>query len=390
MTSIKVRAKNFRALNDLDLAIRPLTVVVGPNGAGKTTLLDILRLIGSIHQGWEVFTNAFARYGGYRETLSYFAPEPRMCLGITCTRDGSANPEFAYDVEFHGEGAGCFVAFEKLLTPSFGLERRDTNVQGQPSHGGYVVETIGRREHGSFTVEHGPKLAVIESLPARQELERRFDFGRKVLLFQSSEFRPNARFRSPQQLQVSASEVPSNDGTNLLSVLYTLKSERPGTYDELVEAIQVAVPGFQGLDFRLVGDGGYVNLMWRQRNLTRHFTATQLSDGILRLLWIVTILYSVPEDGLVMFDEPEMSLHPQWIQLVVSLLRQTSARTTVLVATQSSDFIRWLEPSELVIADLGEQGTTFAWADAHRNLDEWLQDFTLSELWTMGELGGRR
>jgi predicted ATPase len=91
-----------------------------------------------------------------------------------------------------------------------------------------------------------------------------------------------------------------------------------------------------------------------------------------------------------MFDEPEMSLHPQWIQLVVSLLRQTSARTTVLVATQSSDFIRWLEPSELVIADLGEQGTTFAWADAHRNLDEWLRDFTLSELWTMGELGGRR
>jgi predicted ATPase len=375
-------------LHDLDLAVGPLTVIVGPNGAGKSSLLELFGLIGSIHQGSEVFTTAFARYGGYRATLSYFARDPRISLGITCNRNGTPEPEFAYDVDFLEEGAGSFVASEKLLTPTFGLERVDTNVEGESARGGYVLETIRKGERGSFTIDHGPKLALHEVPRARAELERRFDFGKRIRLFRTYRFQPDERLRAPQRLQLT--EVPANDGMDLLSALYGLKTERPGTYDEIIGTLQVAIPEFEGLDFPLAGDGGYVHLRWKHMNLPKPFGASQLSDGILRLLWIVTILHSVPDDGLVMFDEPELSLHPQWLMLLVSLMRKTSVRTNILVATQSAELLSWLKPNELVIADMTEQGTIFTPASSKPDLNKWLEDFTLSELWTMGELGGRR
>ena len=44
----------------------------------------------------------------------------------------------------------------------------------------------------------------------------------------------------------------------------------------------------------------------------------------------------------------------------------------------------------LVIADATENGTVFTPATSKPDLPKWLEDFTLSDLWTMGELGGRR
>lgn len=116
----------------------------------------------------------------------------------------------------------------------------------------------------------------------------------------------------------------------------------------------------------------------------------QLSDGTIRLLWLFTILLTVPDDGIVLIDEPEISLHPQWLMLLVSVMRKTAARTNVIVATQSAEFVRWVQPEELIIADLDEQGATFRRASDRKDLNEWLKDFSLSELWAMGELGGRR
>jgi len=110
----------------------------------------------------------------------------------------------------------------------------------------------------------------------------------------------------------------------------------------------------------------------------------------LRFLWLMTILHSVPDDGLVMIDEPELSLHPQWILLAVSVMRKMSARTNIVVATQSTEFLRWIERDELLIADMTEEGAKFSWASDRPDIDDWLKDFSLSELWTMGELGGRR
>jgi predicted ATPase len=73
---------------------------------------------------------------------------------------------------------------------------------------------------------------------------------------------------------------------------------------------------------------------------------------------------------------------------LAALLQDASARGAIIVATHSPDLIRWLEPEEVLIADKEDGATRFTWAD-QLDLAEWLDEYTLRDLWLMGNLGGR-
>jgi predicted ATPase len=48
--------------------------------------------------------------------------------------------------------------------------------------------------------------------------------------------------------------------------------------------------------------------------------------------------------------------------------------------------VRWLNPAEVLVLDKIEGEIQFTWADS-LNLDEWLEEYTLRDLWLMGTLG---
>ena len=80
---------------------------------------------------------------------------------------------------------------------------------------------------------------------------------------------------------------------------------------------------------------------------------------------------------------------PELLSLLAELLREASGRTQIIVATHSDRLVRFLQPSEVVTMDIGEDGgASMNWADT-MDLDEWLADFSLDELWQMGRMGGR-
>jgi predicted ATPase len=71
------------------------------------------------------------------------------------------------------------------------------------------------------------------------------------------------------------------------------------------------------------------------------------------------------------------------------MLREASNRTQLVVATHSDRLIRFLQPKEIVLIDADEEGmSTLKWAD-DLDLDAWLKDYSLDELWSNGRLGAR-
>lgn len=92
---------------------------------------------------------------------------------------------------------------------------------------------------------------------------------------------------------------------------------------------------------------------------------------------------------ILVFDEPEVSLHPAMLQMLVGLLRETAQRTQVIVATHSERLLSFLEPSEVLIFDLENGEAQVQWADQKEDLTEWLKDYNLAELWNMNIFGGR-
>ena len=90
-----------------------------------------------------------------------------------------------------------------------------------------------------------------------------------------------------------------------------------------------------------------------------------------------------------MIDEPEVSLHPELLSILADLMREASLRTQIVVATHSDRLVRFLEPNEIVVMDICEDGgANMVWADS-LDIDEWLSDYSMDEVWQMGRSGGR-
>jgi predicted ATPase len=132
-----------------------------------------------------------------------------------------------------------------------------------------------------------------------------------------------------------------------------------------------------------------LTMTWKEKYFNDPLYPNQLSEGMLRFLWLAALLQSPGLSSVTMIDEPEVSLHPEMLSLLVDLMREASHRTQLIIATHSDRLVRFLKPKEVVVMDMDESGLAKAtWAD-ELNLDEWLADYSLDEVWGKGRMGGR-
>lgn len=130
-------------------------------------------------------------------------------------------------------------------------------------------------------------------------------------------------------------------------------------------------------------------MTWKDKTSKNPFYMHQLSEGTLRFLWLATLLQSPGLTAVTMIDEPEVSLHPELLSLVADLLREASQRTQVIVATHADRLVRHLKPSDVVTINVNDEGAAeLTWAD-ELDLEKWLEEYTLDEVWRMGRMGGR-
>ena len=92
--------------------------------------------------------------------------------------------------------------------------------------------------------------------------------------------------------------------------------------------------------------------------------------------------------SVILLDEPELGLHPYAVTLLASLVKQASVETQIILATQSPILLDHFDPDDVLVADRVDGGTQFTRLKSDQ-LDEWLADYSLGQLWEKNELGGR-
>jgi predicted ATPase len=197
---------------------------------------------------------------------------------------------------------------------------------------------------------------------------------------------PRSPVRLPQPIRPAS--LPGANGEDLVTCLYEMREADPDRFDTIQDALRAAFPGFDKLTFPPVAAGALA-MLWRDRNFPNGFYTYQLAEGAIRFLWLATLLQSSELPEVTLLDEPEVSLHPELLNLLAHLLREASQRSQIVVATHSDRLVRFLKPEEVLVADVSEDGLTkFTWADS-LGLDKWLDEYTLDEVWAIGRLGGR-
>ena len=195
-----------------------------------------------------------------------------------------------------------------------------------------------------------------------------------------------APVRLPQQMRDA--QLPGRDGEDLGSCLYTIRETDPDRFDTIEATLRAGFPAFERLNFPPVA-AGTLAMTWKDKTNKTPFYMHQLSEGTLRFLWLVTLLQSPGLTAITMIDEPEVSLHPELLALLAELLREASQRTQLIVATHADRLVRFLKPSEVVAIDVSEEGFAQATRAEDLDLDKWLNEYTLDEVWQMGRMGAR-
>ena len=137
--------------------------------------------------------------------------------------------------------------------------------------------------------------------------------------------------------------------------------------------------------------GERIDLEWFEAgNPDTPYGPRQLSDGTLRFIGLATLLLQPTEfqPDTILIDEPELGLHPYALALLASLFKQAAETRQLIVSTQSAELISGLEPQHIVVVDRQGAESTFKRL-LPEELQEWLKDYALGELWKMNIFGGR-
>jgi len=111
--------------------------------------------------------------------------------------------------------------------------------------------------------------------------------------------------------------------------------------------------------------------------------------GFLALLTILGVSKLPP---LICLEEPERSIHRQLIPRLAHYLHETAQHTQLIITTHSPELLDQFDPYEqdylqVLIAYRDREGAThFVPIRSVQNVQKWLEDYMLGQIWSMGQI----
>jgi predicted ATPase len=383
-----IHIQGFRRLVDARLALQPLNVLIGANGCGKSSLLDVFTLLARSAPG--KLQETLRQAGGIDSCLTNLTAVPKdgtRSMAFELTMTTPEDQQFDYRLQIELQGLACRISEEALTQRSSArgapiphLQRAHDDIRYFQVEGeqGVLVRPTWNSDRTESALSQVPKM-----FQQPESFRKRLA---SALHYYSLDVGARSPVRLPQPMREA--RLPGQHGEDLVSCLYTLRETEPERFERIEATLRAAFPEFERLGFPPVA-AGTLALTWKNRTSTNPLSMHQLSEGTVRFLWLVTLLQCPGLTAATLIDLPEVSLHPELLSLIADLLREASERTQLILATQADRLVRFLKPSEIVTVDVSEDGAaTFTRAD-ELDLEPWLEDHTLDEVWRLGRMGGR-
>ncbi|MBC7225771.1 MAG: AAA family ATPase [Thermoflexales bacterium] len=387
----EIRIANFKSFGDeIYFPLSPFSVFIGPNAAGKSNLMDAFRFLREcVAEGMET---AVARRAGWSNLRCRRRRKGSTLLGVRGTLGVETlniavgrkktqpfrNLRFTYDLMFHQE---LVVLEEKgaLIGIPEGIEEEQEISAFERD-----TEYVTIREWS----DSPRKLSVGEANQKELFVRTRFfSLASSIIsdMFLGWRFydplTQSARFPT----EIRTPHFVSETGDNLAAVLHVIRSNG-GTRERIRDLLQMLVPGFEDWETEELADGR-ITFRVRESGVRGALPSIAISDGTVRLLILLSaLLWSDIPPAAIFLEEPERNLHPLVLEPLVQLMREVSAQTQVIVTTHSADFVRHCLPEEVYLMDKVDGCTQIVRADSIEQIQEFLQHFTLDELWLQGYL----
>ncbi|MEX1366470.1 MAG: ATP-binding protein [Nannocystaceae bacterium] len=356
----RLHVRGYKALRDVSITFEPLTVIVGPNGCGKTSVLEALATVRTYAAGGSQ-TSSITRH-----------PFSEIVSG------GPDQPEEIEITSWADPGPGKWEPSE------IGVELRYLAGQQDAGLGSVVVRPL-------------------DPLVNPDALDAGFDGIRRLILGSDAVARSSYLPEPVPRMK--------DDGTGVATVLSWLQGERDDRFAEIEQRLRQFVPEVRRIRTRRVpiralesadvkvGQDDDGNDVFEKRSYQREeighqvvidyehaqgVAAPHASEGTLLLLGLLTAIHT-SEASVLLLDDIERGLHPKSQQQLVGYLQELTKQGTQIIATSHSPYLLLhLEYEQVRAMTLdGAAGSRIGKLSEHPQFEQWKEEMTPSEFWTV-------
>ena len=385
----RVFIKGYKSLRDIDVSLKPLTVIIGPNASGKSNLLDGLGLLSRIVTG-PTINAAFEEHRGLpleaffvppggleellqRETLQFaLGVDIELSPGVVehteklirdmraglAGQDSRDPPKRVHEkflryeivVEFYTPTGQLRVANERLVA----LRKRD----GQPSQSRKsfldrdnlnqrMVLRMEGQAHPSYH-DVGLDHALVSTSLYPPHYPHITAFREELRRWRFYYFDPGVM---RQESALKTVDSLGADGRDLSGFYHTLKVQSPGQFEGISTALPFAIPSAEAIETERTQEG-FIRLTYRDSETK--YSSRVISDGTLRILGLFAILSRFNKASTIGFEEPENGVHPRRLSIIARLLENTVMRDShvqILVTTHSPRLPEFLRPDYSTLSE---------------------------------------
>ena len=370
--------------------LRDLNVLIGPNGSGKSNLIEAIDLLAAAPRD---LAAVIRDGGGPREWLWKGGDREEPAEVETALEGAPTGRPLRYRINLAAVESRFEVvdkAIEELRPAPGRSPEADVYFYYRFQQGHPVINITDDTQ-----TKPRPRHLKREHLrPDQSVLAQRQDpdlypevtwVGRTLgsfHVFREWTFGRYAPLRHPQPADLP-DDALLPDNRNLALVLNQIE-HTDGM--RLSDMLRQFFPRFERLSTRI--SGGTVQFYLHEAGFRTPIPATRLSDGTIRFVALLASLLSVTPPPLLCIEEPELGLHPDAVALLADLLVEASDRMQLIVTTHSDALVGALtsQPDAIVACERPGPSTELRRLDPNQ-LSEWLENYSLGDLWRMGELG---
>lgn len=377
-----LKVQNFRALREVEFKdLTTLTVLLGPNGSGKSTVFDVFAFLAECFESG--LRRAWDKRGRAKELRTRDVKEP---ITIEIKYKEANYPLITYHLAVDEKNGSPIVVEEWLQwrrgsrgKPFRFLEYREG--KGRAVSGERPDEEDQRVE---FPLKSADLLAVNAlgqfAEHPRVAALRDFIIGWHVSYLSADSTRGQPEAGPAYRL--------SPTGNNLANVIQFLAEQHPERLENIFRILRRRVPRIEKVLADMMPDGRLL-LQIKDAPFSSPILARFASDGTLKMLAYLVLLYDPNPPPFIGLEEPENFLHPRLLPELAEECRNATERTQLLVTTHSPFFINALRPEEVRVLWRDEGGYT----QTKRVADiEGVREFVnngalLGHLWMEGHFG---
>ena len=389
-----------------EIKLKPLNVFIGANASGKSNLIQALRILKAASQDdyKKSIAGLISDRGGISNWIWKGESKDKIAeIQVHADSDPRMKLKIQYNLKFHETSNGRFELIEESLTRKTKIHDKSHRPtadyfysKGSPP----FLVTYSSKIEQHFNLK-GPSRPFGRAKVADLDLNKSILSQRKdpvhfpnitflakqfskINIYQGWNLEYDSLVRKPES-QGIYQDFLEEDGSNIAHILSSL-DKNIKLRESVTRHMRKFYPNFIKLTF---GEEGGFQFFVEEQGLYKTIPPIMISDGFLRFLCLLAILCHPKLPPVICIEEPELNMHPDIIPTIAKLLVDASKRAQLIVTTHSDILVSALSnsPESVIVCDRDKNGTKLRRLKG-KELELWLEDYLLGDIWLMNKIGG--